>query len=219
MHAHEFYSDPTSPTNPDDELELFGEEPATAEVAAEGSGDEEDHAWELLSVQNEAELEAFLGKLFRSAKRAATPMLGKLLRGGAKSLLKRALPALGAVVGSAIPIPGVGTMLGGMAGTAASQLLGNEAEALSEPEAEMEVARRLVRTIGEAAARVGNQGASAGDPRAVVTQAFRAAMQRNVPMLLAGRSGSPTRAQPARSLRATAGRWERRGDVLLVLGV
>jgi hypothetical protein len=194
----------------DDELELFADGPMQA--GEEGAGDEEGMAWELLSVQSDAELEAFLGRLFRSAKRAATPMLGKLLRNGAKSLIRRALPALGGAAGSFL-FPGAGAALGSSAGTAMSQLLGNEAAQLAEPDAELEVARRLVRTISDAAGRVAGQVAgqvaAGANPRAAVTGAFRAAMQHHVPALLG----------PPRAAATESGRWIRRGATIVLLGV
>lgn len=205
MNDYESYLDAAGA---DDELELFGDG-APAQTGAETSpGDEEGMAWELLSVQNDAEMEAFLGKLFRSARRAATPMLGKLLRGGARSLLKRALPMIGGLAGSVIP--GAGTALGSAAGSAMSQLIGSEAETLSEPDGQMEGARRLVRTIGEAASRLTTSPLASSHPRAAVTGAYRAAMQRHVPGLLGGRGASGG--------GNDSGRWVRRGDSIVILG-
>jgi hypothetical protein len=197
--------DANQETGSEDELELFAEVAFSATGAEPEAGDEEDNAWELLSVQSEAELEAFLGKLFRTARRAATPMLGKLLRGGAKSLLKKALPMIGGLAGSIIP--GAGNLVGAAAGSALSQLIGNEAEAMSEPEGQMEVARRLVRTIGDATNRVAADPAAAANPRAAVAGAFRTSMQRHVPGLL-----------PARGRGTSSGRWIRRGDTIVLLG-
>lgn len=203
--------DANQETGSEDELELFAEIEPTAAGAEPEAGDEEDTAWELLSVQSEAELEAFLGKLFRTAKRAATPLLGKLLRGGAKSLLKKALPMIGGLAGSIIP--GAGNLVGAAAGSALSQMIGDEAEAMSEPDGQMEVARRLVRTIGDATNRIAADPAASSNPRASVTSAFRASMQRHVPGLL------PTRGLLSRRGRVTSsGRWIRRGDTILVLG-
>lgn len=119
-------------------------------------------ASELLSVQSEAEMDQFLGKLFRRAvgavKNFAKSGAGKALGGMLKGLAKKALPVLGGALGSAIPIPGVGTALGSALGTAASNLFELELEGLSGEDREFETARAFIRFAGNAARRTSRQG-------------------------------------------------------------
>ena len=86
-------------------------------------------AMELLNVQNEQELEQFLGNMFRKigsglkavgsfAANNVVPVLGSAL----KQIAKRALPIAGGALGSLIPIPGGGTAVTsvGMSGALAA---------------------------------------------------------------------------------------------------
>ena len=103
---------------------------AQPERLEEGEGDlempmseaeEEALAAELLGVSNEAELDQFLGGLFRKISKGIKGAAGFLSRaagplaGALKGIARTALPALGTVLGTAIPIPGVGTALGASA--------------------------------------------------------------------------------------------------------
>src|SRR5215217_5522126 len=86
------------------------EMPITAE-------EEEALAAELLGVTNEAEMDQFFGKLFRKLRPAiggAAKFLSRNagpLAGALKGIARKALPFVGGALGSAIPIPGVGTAL------------------------------------------------------------------------------------------------------------
>ena len=108
-------------------------------------------AAELLGVTSEAELDHFLGKIFKKVggfvKKVASGPLGGIL----KSVAKKALPFVGGALGSLIPIPGVGTMVGKTLGTGAAGLLEGEWKGLSQEEAEFEVARKFVKVAGTAA--------------------------------------------------------------------
>ena len=84
-------------------------------------------AMELLEVASEEELEQFLGKVFKKIGRFA----------------KKALPFVGKALGSFIPIPGVGTAIGGALGSLASRAIKGEQE--------LDEARRFVRLTGTAA--------------------------------------------------------------------
>ena len=87
-----------------------------------GEQQELELALELLAVSNEAELDQFLGKVFKSVwkgvKKIAKPLGGVL-----KTVARTALPFVGGALGSMIPIPGVGTALGSALGRAASNAL------------------------------------------------------------------------------------------------
>lgn len=116
-------------------------------------------AAELLGVTNEQELDQFLGKLVRSVgrgfKKFARSGFGRALGGVLKKVAKVALPIAGKALGTLIPIPGVGTALGGMAANAVGNAIGLEFEGMSHEDREFEVARRIV--------RIGIEGARALD--------------------------------------------------------
>ena len=87
-------------------------------------------AAELLSVSSEEEMDQFLGNVFKKMGRGlksvgrfigkrVLPVLGR----GLKALGKAALPVVGKALGSFIPIPGVGTAIGGALGSAAANAL------------------------------------------------------------------------------------------------
>jgi uncharacterized protein (DUF697 family) len=111
-------------------------------------------ATQLLGVSSEDELDQFLGSLVKRAwsgvKSVASKVARSPLGGILKSVAKKALPFVGGALGSFIPIPGVGTMIGRAVGTAASNLLETELEGLNEEEQEFEMARRFVRFAGAA---------------------------------------------------------------------
>lgn len=168
-------------------------------------------AMELLSISSEDELEQFLGRLVRGAwkglkkvgsavGRIAKP-LGKVLRGVAKA----ALPFVGGALGSFIPIPGVGTMIGRTIGQAVSSALEAETVGLEGEMRELEQARRFVRIAGSAARRLANVP-PAGDPQRAAHDAVLAAAHRHLPQL---RLGTPA---------AAGGRWHRRGNRIVIQG-
>lgn len=141
-------------------------------------------AMELLSVASEEELEQFLGGLFKKAwsgiKKVGSVVakVAKPLGGVLKGIAKQALPFVGGALGSMIPIPGVGTMIGRAAGTALSNALEMEAENLEaegmEPEqAEFEMARKFVRIAGSAAQQAVQGAGSPDDVREAVLSALR----------------------------------------------
>ena len=180
--------------------------------------EEIDLAAELLSVSSEEELDQFLGKFFkrigsglkkagRFIGRRVLPVLGK----GLKTLAKAALPIAGKVLGSFIPIPGVGTAIGGAIGTAVSQALELEFSGVSVEEAEMEVARRFVRMAATAAQRAAVASPDI-DAEIVVNEALVDAARTHLPrfrLRKTERSGMPG--------TAPRGRWIRRGSTIVLL--
>jgi hypothetical protein len=164
-------------------------------------------AMELLSVSSEEELDQFLGKLVRGAwkglkkvgrfvGRVAKP-LGGVLRGVAKA----ALPFVGGALGSFIPIPGVGTMVGRALGQAVSSALEAEVVGFEGELQNIERARRFVRVAGSAARRLA-QSDAAGHPLAEAHRAVLGAARQHL-----GRSGA-----------AAAGRWQRQGQRIVLFG-
>lgn len=157
--------------------------------------EETELALELLSVSSEAELEQFLGGIFKKAwgglKKIAKP-LGSALKGIAKT----ALPMVGGALGSFIPIPGVGTALGSALGGAVAKALEVELGEMAQEDREFEVARRFVR-IATDAARLAGQGD--GSP-AALRSALLSAVRSHAPQMTGRRMGnmpSGVNAQPA----------------------
>jgi hypothetical protein len=179
----------------------------------EGEGpferDEMALATELLSVSSEEELDHFLGDLIKKAGsaigKAVRSPVGRALGGILKSAAKVALP----VIGNAV-MPGVGGALASKAG----DLFGLETEGLSNEDREFEEARSFVRFANTAA-----QEAAQAPPTVPPQQAARAAVvraaQQHAPGLLRGAAPRP----PAGCAPRMSGRWIRRGDKIVILGV
>ena len=133
-------------------------------------------ALELLSVSSEAELEQFLGSVFKTIgkglKKIAKPLGGVL-----KGIAKNALPFVGGALGSFIPIPGVGTALGSALGSAAAKALEMEFSGMEYEQQEFEMARRFVRIAGTAAQLAAD---SDGSPKSV-RQALTESLMRHIP--------------------------------------
>ena len=120
---------------------------------------ENELAHELLNIQNEQELEQFLGGLLKSAWSGAKSLynspIGQQIKGqavaGLKSLGKRALPGLGSALGGRFFGP-AGAKFGGQLGNLAVRGLGLEFEGGAPIDRRYEGARRMVR-IAKAASR------------------------------------------------------------------
>ncbi|MCC6916817.1 peptidoglycan-binding protein [Nitrosomonas sp.] len=164
------------------ELELAFESPFS-------EAEELELAAELLAVSNEEELDLFLGKLFqgigrglkkagRFVGRKVLPVLGK----GLKAIGKMALPIAGKALGTFIPIPGVGTAIGGAIGTAVSKALELEFGSFPSEEAELEIARRFVRIAATAVGQAALADPYA-DPAAVANTALATAARMHMPNL------------------------------------
>lgn len=179
-----------------------------------GEFNEAEFAAELLSIGNEAELEQFFGKLFRTVAKGVSSIarspVGKIIGGALRQAAKTALPALGAALGSAIPIPGVGTALGGMAGRALAGALEMEASGLSSEDREFEAAQGVVRLAAEAA-RAAASAPPGANPNTVASNAIKAAIN-----AMGGYSAGRSIGVSAR--RAPQGRWIRRGNTIVIIG-
>lgn len=195
----------------DSEIESLLDEIEEMELAAE-----------LLNVSSEEELDQFLGKLFKGVWkgiRKVGKFVGKIARplgGLLKGIAKKALPFLGGALGSFIPIPGVGTAIGSALGGAASKLLEVDLEGMSPEDQEFELARRFVRLASNAAARVAAAGGLeeelAGGPSPQTANAAAiAAVQQAARQL--GNDQTPPQGKQA------SGRWLRRGNQIVLLGV
>jgi hypothetical protein len=217
--------------------EMEGESMQNAEV---------DLAAGLLEVTNDRELDQFLGKFIRKAGRAfrklAKSGLDKGLLRGVRGIAKAALPTLGGVVGSAIPIPGVGTALGAMAGNAVAGAL--EFEGMSGEDREFEIARRVVRVGLDSAANLAAipEGEATQDEligtllnagRTLLPGVVGSAISGGALASKIGSALSDTRTRIPGAAgnvlakipggfnpgRGSSGRWVRRGGTIVLLGV
>lgn len=148
-------------------------------------------ASELLNVSNEAEMEQFLGDLFKKAVGSANKFLrsktGRAIGGMLKGIAKKALPIAGRVGGAALAgfgvPPQIGVMAGGALGDAASGMFELEMEGLSQEDREFETAKAFVRLAGNAA-RQGASTPSAANPTQAARQVMINSSRRYAPGLL-----------------------------------
>lgn len=193
-------------------------------------------AADLLEITDEAELDQFIGKLFKKAKRGVGKFLksstGRKLGGMLKGVAKTALPKIGGVLGSFVA-PGIGTAIGSQLGSAAAGLFGLELEGLSPQDQEYEVARRFVRLANSAASRA-RQLQSHLPPDSAARKALMDAARKHAPGLLQalsslqfengsqqGGAASPRGGTSSSFSGQTgrSGRWVRRGRRIILLGV
>lgn len=201
------------------EMDEFQNEDAG--VAGESVFSEEEEmtlANELLGVTSEAELDQFLGSLVKKAwrgLRTASSTLGQVARplmGVLKPLVKKALPVVGGALGSMVA-PGVGTAIGSSLGSAVGNALEMEFEGMNQDEQEFEMARRVVRIAGQAAQQAA-QANPGVNPAALIRSAVTNAARLHVPGLAAGGISATAARGYGRS-----GRWVRRGNKIILLGV
>ena len=154
--------------------------------------EEVDLAAELLTITNEDELDQFLGKFFRRVGRGVRGVmrnpvfrqLGGMVKGSPSRRCPWPAPP------SARSCRAVGTAIGGSLGTAASRLFEVDVEAMSDEDAQFEVARRWVRLAGDAAQQA-RRVADATDPRQAARQALAAAARRHAPGLARALGSGP----------------------------
>ena len=188
------------------------------EYSGEFSGEFNEAEWaaELLTIGNEAELEQFFGKLFRTVAKGVSSIarspVGRIIGGALKQVAKTALPSVGAALGSLIPIPGVGTALGGMAGKALANALEMEAAGMSMEDREFEAAQGLVRFAADAA-RAAASAPSGANPNAVASNAIKTAINS------ISSNAAAAQHKAGQHRRAPSGRWVRRGNTIVIVGV
>jgi hypothetical protein len=182
-------------------------------------------AHELLSVNNEQELEQFLGNFIRRAVSAvgqvARSPIGQAIGGVLKGVAKKALPMAGAALGGWVGGP-LGAKIGAGLANAAGRAVGLEQEAFGEQE-ELEVtgARQFVRLASNVARQAAAAAAAGADPRVAAQSAAIAAARRFAPGLVGG-LGAPTVGGLGSALvgqRPLSGRWLRRGHRIVLFGV
>jgi hypothetical protein len=189
--------------------EAFGDETSFESGSSPvfSESDEVELASHFLEVQDELELDRFLGDLISRAGRAAGTFVrsptGQALGGILKDAARQALPIAGRAIGGYVG-GGTGAQLGARAASAAGRLFGLELEGLSQEDREFEIAKSFVRFAGETV-RTAVTARGAASPPAVARSAAAAAATRYAP-------GLRRQAPPA-----LTGRWVRRGRNIVVV--
>jgi hypothetical protein len=209
---------------------MIGWEPFRYKIARSPAGElpsplteaeEVELATELLAVSTEAEMDQFLGNIFKGVWKGIKTVgsaVGKIARplgGILKAVAKKALPFVGGALGSLIPIPGVGTAVGSALGGALGKALELEYAELDSEEAEFEMARRFVRIAATAAQRAALAPATA-DVESVVNDALVAAARKH--LASANLSELELFTQGVGGSRHS-GRWVRQGENIILVGV
>jgi hypothetical protein len=185
--------------------ELDGE---AADHDGEGVFDEIEQtelATELLGVTDDHELDQFLGNLLGKVRHRLSGALKGQLGSWLKGAIKTALPTLAGAAGTVLGGP-VGALVAKQGAGALGSLLGLELEGLSPEDQELESAKQLIRMAGSAIQAAANAGG--GSPAAIARDAVAAAARRYAPGLVRGHGH-----------RAQSGRWYRRGNKIVIVGV
>ena len=200
-----------------EDAELFEME-SEFEMESDSPFDESEEmelAAELMEVSNDAELEQFLGSLFkkvaRKVRKAVKSPVGRLLRRTLRRAARKALPIAGGAVGTWFGGP-AGGAIGGRLARSAGRIFGLELEGMSPEDQEFEVARRVVRLCGSAVANAAD-AQEVMSPTAAVKKAVVTAARQHAPGLVRGAT--------ARSMVGgmRSGRWIRRGRRIVLHGV
>jgi len=181
----------------------------------------------LLEVQDEGELEQFLGGLIGKVTKKLQSVLPagvrKALAGTLGKVVKVALPKVGFAAGNMI-VPGVGGILGSAVASNAGKMFGLELEGMSYEDQEFEVARRIV-SLGAEATKVAAEAAPVGGTTIdTAKQAVVQAAQTHAPGLASAVAGPRYMAGasprlPRRGPRRRTGRWYRRGRRIVLVGL
>ena len=190
-----------------------------------GEADEMELAAQLMEVNDEQELDQFLGNLIRKAGRAIGRVvrspIGQAIGGVLKGVAKKALPLAGTALGGFVGGP-LGAQIGSGLASAAGGALGLESEAWSQEDREFEGAKQFVRV---AADTVRNAMAAAGmtDPMSAAQNAIARAAEFRAPGMLqpVPRYGmAPYSGRyPGAYSSDESGRWRRRGNRIVLFGV
>lgn len=191
--------------------------------------EEMEQAAALLEVQDEEELDHFLGGLIRKAAgklgSAIPSHLRKALSATLKNVARSALPMAGTALGNWFA-PGVGGAIGGRLASGAGKMFGLELEGMSQEDQQFEVARRVV-SLGAEAAKAMAQGAlpPGGAPLQVAKDVVLQAARTHAPGLASaaagpGRGGSsPAASGYSNGAGQRTGRWVRRGRRIILYGL
>ena len=179
-------------------------------------------AHELLSVNNEQELEQFLGSFLKKAASTvaniARSPIGQAIGGVLKGVAQKAIPLAGGALGGFIGGP-LGAKIGSGLASAAGKAVGLEGE-MEGGELEFEGARQFVRLAADTARNAVAAAQSGVDPRSAAQSAAVAAARRLAPALLTGSTASmPVGGTAAGMVPGQSGRWSRHGRRIVLHGV
>jgi hypothetical protein len=163
---------------------------------------------ELLNIQNEMEMEQFLGKLFKKAKAFIGSPAGQMATSWLKKVAGKALPALATAAGGYFGGP-LGAKIGGQLGSSAANMLGLELEGLSPEGKAYEIGKRYVKLASSVA---NNLAVTRGpNPKVIATIAIKKAAKQYAPGLL--------RPRPLNAAKLS-GRWIQlpNGNITLIMG-
>jgi hypothetical protein len=178
-------------------------------------------AAQLLEVNNEEELDRFLGDLIKRAGSAVGKFVkspvGQAIGGVLKTVAKKALPIAGGALGAWVGGP-LGAKIGSGLASMAGQALGLELEGLSQEDREFEATKQFIRFAGETAKNAltaTNEELSALSGAAAFQQAIATA---RAAAAEAARVHAPglLSSTPA---HGHGGRWIRKGSTIVILGV
>ena len=165
-------------------------------------------AFELLEVSSDEELDEFIGKLWKKAKRFAKSKAGRAIGSVLKKVAKKALPLAGGAIGTFVGGP-VGGAIGGKLGSVASNMFEMELEGMSPEDQEFEVAKRFVRFAGEATSNAAKLAGKVPEDQAVKIAVNKAA-KKYAPGLLK---------HNLNRLGKQQGRWVKKGRRIILMGV
>lgn len=182
--------------------------------------DEMTLAAELLDIRSEAELDQFLGNVFKKvtsfARKVIPPGVGNALGGALKGIARQALPTLGRAVGSWAG-GAQGGDIGARLASQAGRFFGLELEGLSPEDREFEVARQYVR-LASTAAEQALQAPPGTPPQAAAQNALASAARVHAPGLLTGQGAAAGNGHGGTG-RQRSGRWVRKGRTIVLIGV
>ncbi len=175
-------------------------------------------AAELMNVQNDAELQQFIGKLIRTGRNLLRSPAGRVLVSGLRKVARKTLPMVAKVAGSALGGP-AGGIIGGALGNLAVNAMGLEVQGMTQEEANFASARQFVR-FARQAARIADQAVTrpGANPATIARSAVMLAAQQYAPGLL-GPQGGTIPAPRLTGVRANRGVWVRRGNSIVIFGV
>jgi hypothetical protein len=190
--------------------------------------EEMEQAAALLEVQDEGELDQFLGTLISKVRKKIgaliPPDVQQALAASLKKVARAALPKIGAAFGNFVA-PGVGGAIGAGIGANAGKLFGLELEGMSHEDQEFEVARRVVNLGVEAAKNALRvPGPLGAPPSQVAKDAVLQAAYTHAPGLASVAAGPslmglvPPMRRHGVAGRRRSGRWFRRGHRIILVG-
>ncbi len=191
---------------------VFADEPRAGVLS---EAEEMELAAEFLDLEDEGELDQFLGDLVKSigsglGKIVNSP-LGHAVGGVLKGVAKTALPIAGGALGGFVGGP-VGAMIGSNLASMAGGALGLELEGLSPEDKELEASKQFIRFAAQTVANALEAPPIAG-PEAVAHHAAVEAARVYAPGLM---DIAPMGGQRRRQ---HAGRWIRHGDRIILFGL